>query len=136
MQPFDREAKKVLIAEDDAWLREVLGFLLADEGLDAVEASSGPETVEVARQQRPDVIVLDVGLPGRSGFEVLADLREDHSTRNTPVMLISGKTNIHESGHAFEAEAVFHKPLDFAEFLDKVREASTLRDSGRPHRIT
>lgn len=124
MQPSDRETNKVLIADDDAWLREMLGFLLADEGLSPIEASNGPETVEVARQQQPDVIVLDVGLPGRSGFEVLTELREHGSTRQTPVVLISGSTDIYQSGHAFEAEAVFHKPLDFAVFLDKVCEAA------------
>jgi twitching motility two-component system response regulator PilH len=113
---------KVLIAEDDDWMREMLGLLLADEGLTPVEARSGPETVAVAREQCPDVIVLDVGLPGRSGFEVLAQLRKGSATRDTPVLLVSGNINIHESGHAFEAEAVFHKPLDFREFLDKLRE--------------
>ena len=122
MQPSGQGTRKVLIAEDDDWMREVLGFLLADEGLTTVEARSGPETVAVAREECPDVIVLDVGLPGRSGFNVLADLREGSATHDTPVLLVSGNTNIHESGHAFEADAVFHKPLDFAEFLDKVRE--------------
>jgi DNA-binding response OmpR family regulator len=117
-----QDTTKVLIAEDDDWMREMLGFLLADEGLTTVEARSGPETVAVAREQSPDVIVLDIGLPSRSGFEVLAELREASATRDTPVLLVSGKTNIHESGHAFEADAVFHKPLDFAEFLEKVRQ--------------
>ena len=124
MRSLNRDTMKVLIAEDDAWLREMLGFLLAEEGLCPVEVSNGPETVEVACQEHPDVIVLDVGLPGRSGFDVLADLREEISTRDTPVMLISGETNIYKSGHAFDAEAVLHKPLDFGKFLATIREAA------------
>lgn len=103
-------------------MREMLGLLLADEGLTPVEARSGPETLAVAREQCPDVIILDVGLPGRTCVEVLAELREGISTRGTPVLLMSGKTNIHESGQAFEVDAVFHKPLDFVAFLDKVLE--------------
>jgi twitching motility two-component system response regulator PilH len=108
--------------QDHTWMREMLGLLLADEGLRPVEASSGPETVAVARQECPDVIVLDVGLPGLSGFDVLAELRDGPSTHNTPVLLVSGSTNIHESGHAFEADGVFHKPLDFGQFLDRLHE--------------
>jgi two-component system, OmpR family, response regulator len=120
--PPSQATTKVLIAEDDDWMREVLGLLLADEGLTPVEARSGPETITVAREECPDLIVLDVSLPGRSGFEVLAELREGRTTHATPVLLMSGNTNIHESGHAFEADAVLHKPLDFAEFLDKLRQ--------------
>jgi DNA-binding response OmpR family regulator len=122
MQASDQATTKVLIAEDDTWMREMLGLLLADEGLRPVEARSGPETVAVAREECPDLIVLDVGLPGQSGFDVLAELRDGAATHNTPVLLVSGSTNIHESGHAFEAAGVFHKPLDFGQFLDKVRE--------------
>lgn len=122
MAALKQASTKVLIAEDDGWMREMLGLLLADEGLTPLEACSGPETVELARDQCPDLIVLDVDLPGQSGFEVLAELREAPSTHETPVLLVSGKTNIHESGHAFEADAVFHKPLDFGQFLDKVRD--------------
>jgi DNA-binding response OmpR family regulator len=103
-------------------MREMLGLLLADEGLRPVEARNGPETVVVASEECPDLIVLDVGLPGQSGFDVLAELRDKPATHNTPVLLVSGSTNIHESGHAFEADGVFHKPLDFGQFLDRVRE--------------
>ena len=124
MRAADEETKKVLIADDDDWMREMLGLLLAEEGLCPVEARSGSETVAVASQERPDVIVLDVGLPDASGFEVLAQLRDRSSTRETPVLLISGQININESGHAFESEAVFHKPIDFAAFLEKVRDAA------------
>jgi DNA-binding response OmpR family regulator len=122
MTASNQASTKVLIAEDDGWMRDMLGLLLGDEGLTPVEARSGPETMAMARAQRPDVIVLDVDLPGQSGFEVLAELREAPATHDTPVLLVSGNTNIHESGHAFEADGVFHKPLDFEHFVDKVRE--------------
>ena len=66
--------------------------------------------------------MLEALIAGERDPHVLAELREAPSTHETPVLLVSGKTNIHESGHAFEADAVFHKPLDFGQFLDKVRE--------------
>ena len=114
--------KTVLIADDDFWLRDMLALLLTDDGFCPIEASTGPETVEVARQQHPDLILLDVGLPGRSGLGVLADLRDDASTRDIPVMLLSGQINLFETGHAFDTEAAFHKPLDFTAFLNRVHE--------------
>jgi DNA-binding response OmpR family regulator len=122
MAASNQASTKVLIAEDDGWMRDMLGLLLSDEGLTPIEARSGPETMAMARAERPDVIVVDIGLPGQSGFEVLAELREAPATQETPVLLVSGSTNIHESGHAFEANGVFHKPLDFGDFVDKLRE--------------
>src|SRR4051812_35390574 len=118
------DIKTVLIADDDAWLREMLTVLLVDEGFCALEARTGPQTVQLACDEKPDVILLDVGLPGRSGLQVLADLRKTSTTRDIPVMLVSGEIDLFESGHAHDANATFHKPLDFAAFLSKIHEAT------------
>jgi DNA-binding response OmpR family regulator len=125
MATTQAESKTVLIADDDGWLREMLTLLLVDEGFCPLEARSGPETVRLAAELKPDVILLDVDLPGRSGFSVLSDLRKASATRDIPVMLVSGEVNIFETGHAGEANATFHKPLDFSAFLNKVHEATS-----------
>ena len=122
MRTPNADTKTVLIADDDLWLRDMLTILLTDEGLRPIEARSGPEALTVAREQNPDAILLDVGLPGKSGFRVLEDLRKRPSTRDIPVLLLSGQINLIESGHARDAEAAFHKPLDFSAFLNKVHE--------------
>jgi CheY-like chemotaxis protein len=122
MRTADVQAKTVLIADDDIWMRDMMTILLADEGLTPIEAGSGPETLSVAREHQPDVILLDVGLPGKSGLRVLEDLRKSSSTRDIPVVLMSGQINLVESGHAHDAEAAFHKPLDFSGFLSKLHE--------------
>lgn len=124
MQRATTEPKTVLIADDDLWMRDMLTILLEDEGLRPIEASSGPETVHMAREQRPDVILLDVGLPGKSGFHVLEDLRKRSSTREIPVMLVSGQVELNAIGNAREAQAAFQKPLDVSKFLCKVREVT------------
>jgi DNA-binding response OmpR family regulator len=124
MQARNADNKTVLIADDDAWLREMLSMLLAEEGIQALEARTGPETLEVARESRPDAILLDIGLPGHSGFDVLEDLRRTSSTHGIPVMLVSGEINLKQTGRAFAAAATFHKPLDFGAFLAKVHEAT------------
>ena len=122
MEARDGRATTVLIADDDFWLRDVLGLLLEADGLQYIEAASGPETVQVAQEQLPDVILLDVGLPGKSGIGVLEDLRRDAATREIPVFLVSGQIDLVETGHAHDARAAFHKPLDFGAFVRKVHE--------------
>lgn len=118
------DTKTVLIADDDDWLREMLTCLLIDEGFCPLEARTGPETVLLACERQPDVILLDVALPGRSGLDVLEELRAASATRDIPVMLVSGEINIFETGHAYDANATFHKPLDFAAFLRKIHETT------------
>jgi CheY-like chemotaxis protein len=118
------ETKTVLIADDDVWMREMLSALLAEEGFALLEARTGPETVRLARDWKPDVILLDIALPGRSGFRVLEDLRNRSSTRDIPVLLVSGEMNLLDTGHAYDANAAFHKPLDFTAFLSKLHEAT------------
>jgi DNA-binding response OmpR family regulator len=125
MASMQGDSKTVLIADDDDWLREMLTLLLVDEGFCPLQARNGPETVRLAGKLRPDVILLDVDMPGRSGIRVLADLRKASATRDIPVMLVSGEINIFETGHASEANATFHKPLDFCAFLNKVHEATS-----------
>jgi DNA-binding response OmpR family regulator len=122
MRMGNAETRTVLIADDDFWLRDMLSILLTDEGLRPIEASNGHETLQVAREQHPDVILLDIGLPGKSGLRVLEDLRKQSTTRDIPVMLLTGQFNLIESGHARDAEAALHKPLDFVAFLNKVHE--------------
>jgi DNA-binding response OmpR family regulator len=133
MPTADNEVKTVLIADDDAWLREMLTSLLVDEGFYPFEARTGPETIQLASELKPDVILLDVDLPGRSGLHVLEDLRKASATRNIPVMLVSGEINIFDSGKALDASATFHKPLDFLAFLSKIHEATAGEADHTPH---
>jgi DNA-binding response OmpR family regulator len=74
------------------------------------EASSGPETRAGSNLTS---FAWRLVLPRKSGLCVLKDLRKRSSTREIPVMLLSGQINLVESGHAYDAEAAFHKPRDF-----------------------
>lgn len=115
----------MLIADDDDWLREVLMALLSDEGYRPLGARNGPETLNLARDRNPDVILLDVALPGTSGLHVLEDLRRRNATRDIPVMLVSGEVDLLETGRLHDVDGAFHKPLDFGAFLSKVHEATS-----------
>jgi len=108
---------RVLVVDDDQWLRPLLGTWLAEEGYDVLEADSGPEALKQVRDEHPDLVVLDANLPQRSGLAVLEDLANDEPTSNLPVILVSGSVDLKESAQAHLADAALHKPLDLEELL-------------------
>lgn len=82
-------AKKILIIEDDKFLRELTAQKLLKEGYDVIEAIDGEEGVKKAIEEKPDLILLDLILPGIDGFEVLAKIKEDSVISKTPVIILS-----------------------------------------------
>lgn len=84
--------KKVLIADGDESFRQSLRTFLSSLRYDVLEAASGPETVEMASTLRPDLIIMDVRLPGMHGDEVTRQLKKNLSTQRIPVVLNTGWT--------------------------------------------
>ncbi len=78
---------KVLVVDDDQAVRTVLAMTLSGMGLAEAESMAGDEALAKARLENPDVILLDVLMPGMDGFEVLRRLRESPVTRSTPVVM-------------------------------------------------
>jgi two-component system, OmpR family, response regulator MprA len=119
------EPKNVLVVDDDAWLRAVLAELLLDEGYRVSEAASAAEALDCVGAEPPDVVLLDVALPHRSGLSVLDKLRSTDSTRAIPVVLVSGECDLFETGFASQATAALHKPLDVTALLERVAETTS-----------
>lgn len=82
---------RVLIIEDDDDLRSVICDQLETRGHEVLDAGGGEQGLEMAKSERPDVVVTDIMMPGMSGFEVLAEIRRDREMRLTPVIIASGK---------------------------------------------
>lgn len=80
---------KILVIEDDTFLRELIVQKLDQEGYDVEEAVDGKEGVKQALAQKPDIILLDLILPGIDGFEVLRQLKEDEALAPIPVLILS-----------------------------------------------
>jgi CheY-like chemotaxis protein len=80
---------KILVADDEPNLRRVLAAILAREGYDVVQAADGAEALRQARRQPPDVVVLDIRLPGIDGWAVLSALKADPATSDIPVIVVS-----------------------------------------------
>ena len=81
--------KTILIVEDDKFLRELINRKLSGEGFDALEAVDGEEGIKKIKEGKPDLVLLDLILPGIDGFEVLARLREDPEISSIPVIILS-----------------------------------------------
>lgn len=79
---------KILIADDEAEIRDVLRLYLEKDGYDVVEAADGVETMDKLRSEKPDLVILDIMMPGLDGYRVLRNIRESN---NIPVIMLSAK---------------------------------------------
>jgi len=80
---------KILIVEDDRFLRELIARKLKNEGYEVLEAVDGEEGLKRIKEEKPDLILLDLILPGIDGFEVLAKTKENTETAQIPVIILS-----------------------------------------------
>jgi two-component system OmpR family response regulator len=115
---------KILVVDDDKNLLEVIKYNLANEGYSVVLAETGTQAVEIARQDKPDLIILDVMLPGIDGFEVCRILRKEMSV---PILILSAKTDEIDKvvGLELGADDYIAKPFSVRELMARVR--ATLR---------
>jgi len=123
--PDDRKraAIKVLIAEDDANIVESLSFVLGQEGFAVSAALDGDEVLRRLQRDPPDVMVLDLMLPKRSGFEVLKAVKADPALRDLPVMVLTAKGQPHDRrlAEAIGVEAFMTKPFSNTDVVEAVR---------------
>ena len=82
-------AKKILIIEDDKFLRELISRKLSGDGFDTIGAMDGEEGIKKVKEEKPDLILLDLILPSIDGFEVLSQIKKDESVKSIPVIILS-----------------------------------------------
>jgi DNA-binding response OmpR family regulator len=111
------------LADDSGTILMMEKMLLAKEPYQLITARDGLEALEKARAERPDLILLDVVMPHLDGFETCRRLREDESTRATPVIMVTtrGEGPNLEQGYASGCNDYVTKPIDGVELLAKVR---------------
>jgi PAS domain S-box-containing protein len=124
--------RTILVVDDEPNIRDLLHQELADAGYRVLQASDGVAAVEVARQQAPDLIVLDVMMPGLSGFDVTSVLKSDERTQHIPIVILSIIED-REKGFRLGADAYLTKPIDAEELLGAI--ASLLRESAEGRRV-
>jgi DNA-binding response OmpR family regulator len=114
----------VLCADDDEDILALVSLRLGRAGYEVVQATDGDQALLLARERRPALAVLDVMMPGRTGLEVLQELRADEATSAIRVILLSARAQQSdvENGLAAGADAYLAKPFRAAELVEKVGE--------------
>jgi CheY-like chemotaxis protein len=115
--------KTLLVADDSLTIRKVIGMVLALEDFQITAVDNGIDAIARAREMRPDLVIADVLMPGRSGYEVCETLKSDPATASTPVLLLAGNFEPFDEARARAARADAHitKPFESQAFLDRVR---------------
>lgn len=116
-------AKRVLLIEDEPNIIEAISFILSRDGWTVHTHSDGETANARILSTPPDIIILDVMLPGKSGYDILRDLREDAATAHLPVLMLTarGQTRDRELAARLGATRFMTKPFSNAEVLETVR---------------
>jgi putative two-component system response regulator len=120
---------RVLVADDTESVRSLFARLLSADGHEVVSAPDGRAALESVQHDQPDVILLDVEMPGMSGLEVCRRLKADPATRLTPVVMVTGQTQLTDRIRGIEAGAdeFLSKPVHPQELRVRVRSLSRLK---------
>src|ERR671939_848417 len=111
-------ASKILVVEDDQDIRQLLHLQLTGDGHETAFARDAATAVSVARKERPDLILLDLGLPAGDGFVVMERLRAIPELEMIPIIVITARDPYEaEKAVAMGARSFFHKPFEAAELL-------------------
>lgn len=119
--------KKILIIDDEEDVITYLSTFFADNGFETISSMNGKDGFEKAKSEKPDIITLDVSMPEESGVKALRDLQSHESTKNTPIIMVTGvsidmKRFIESRKQVHPPEGYFEKPVDRDELLKKVLE--------------
>jgi CheY-like chemotaxis protein len=112
-------AKQVLIIDDDRSIVKYLSVALSEHGYDPVPAYSGNEGLEQVRQSKPDLIVLDVMMPGRSGFVMLSQLKRDEQYKDIPILMLTAIGDVLKEMESHKDETFEHPYEPLRESLKK-----------------
>ena len=114
---------KILVIEDELSLQKAMVDVLNITGYEALGASDGEEGLQMARLEKPDLILLDIILPKKNGFDVLAELKKDSRTKDIPVIVCTGFNDMNHVERLFNwgASDYIIKPFDNERVVQKVK---------------
>jgi CheY-like chemotaxis protein len=118
-------ARKILIVDDDQDIRQLLGHRLKTQGYEAVFAGDAISAVNQARNERPDLILLDLSLPAGDGYVVMDRLKAMPALEGIPVIVVSARDPQTEQERLAKsgADAFFRKPFDYDQLLTAISQA-------------
>lgn len=124
------DKRKILIVEDDLVLQKSLVDFLIAEGFEISNASNGEEGVARAKEFGPDLIILDIILPKKDGYEVIRDLKDDQNTKNIPIVLLTNLGGISDVQRALDLGATTYlikADYKLEEISKKIKDILKLR---------
>ena len=111
---------KVLVVDDEWKIRDVLSQFLTEKGYEVILASNGEEAIELAEKENPDVILLDVRMPGIDGIETCRRLKEEEKTRSVPVIMITAFQDREIEAYLEGADDFVVKPFNMVEISYRI----------------
>jgi len=117
------ECKKILVIDDENDLRQFSSWLLEAEGYLVFQAADGDIGIKIARQEHPDLVLLDIRLPGRYGWEILNEMKTSPQLSDIPVVIFTASADVEFKDRALEMGAVEYliKPVSAAQLKECVR---------------
>lgn len=122
--------KKILIVEDDNFLQKALSYSLQENNFDIVSATDGEQAIELAKKENPDLILLDIILPKKDGFEVMEELKANPETNNIPVVFITNLGQRDDVKKGLELGAVGYiikAHFKITDIVDKINEVLNIK---------
>lgn len=119
-------AKKILFIEDESTLQKTFGDILSKEGYEMISALDGEIGLNLAKVKKPDLILLDLILPRKNGFEVLGELKKDEKTKDIPVIVLTNLEDIKDIDKVLQLGATTYlvkAQYSLEEILEKIKEA-------------
>jgi DNA-binding response OmpR family regulator len=115
-------SRKVLLADDDPSLRQLVAMTLGTDSFTLFQAGDGEESLAITRAEHPELVLLDLNMPGLSGLEVCGAIKRDESLRDTKVVMLTASGNFEdrERAMALGADDYFVKPFSPVALLDKI----------------
>ena len=125
-------AIKVLVIDDEAPIRLLCRVNLEAEGMEVIEAADGPSGLERARAEAPDVILLDVMMPGLDGWRVAEELLDNSGTENIPIVFLTARAELRDRARGIDLGGVDYvtKPFNPVELAPLVRDLLSRVDRG------
>jgi two-component system cell cycle response regulator DivK len=129
---------RILIVEDNMDNYELVRYVLEREGYDVFLAVNGRDGVDAARAQKPDLILMDLGMPEMDGWKATQELKADNETRSIPLYALTAHTLPHERKRAIEAgcDGYLSKPIQMKGFLNVVEQALLVERIKRENNIS
>jgi len=121
---------KILVVDDEVSILRSTQLLLEDMGFEVVTTSDHTEVVEIARRERPDLVLQDVRMPGLDLDKLVGSLRSEPALRSLPILLFSASMDLGETAQRVGAEGILDKPFKPREVLDAVKSALATAPAG------